>query len=320
MSQASLFVTGYLPERDRLIGKQEEGVRRLREDCAVLSVEEDFRPIACRHALQKEGTVSEWLRPNGKTRALRKALLEGEGLLLVSGKNDCVLLFRGLLEASGTVFAVRAPFCAPAVFRALQLCGRSCTVFPSRAFGDVRNATLSDELCGWLEELLFYTDRILGPTPLCAMTRARIIADFLGCRADRFALPATPLPISQTDDLRLTAFLLCVFLSLRARNGRLTASLAPPEDEHLPLSCRVCLTEQNATASKVACISEDALPFLSLDAFRDIHLSQSENGLTLEATFPVLSRREDHTPVLHAHLDRTLTLSMELSLDNSTED
>ncbi len=320
MSRQPLFVTGYLPEIQLLEDKKKDGVRLLREDCAVLSVEHDFQPIAYRSALQREGRVpADWLIADSKKRALLRRAAQMNETVLLTGKADCLMVFQSLLEATGTVFVVRAPFSAAALSRALHLCGRNCTVLPEPGLGDVRGATLTDELCRWLEEILFYTDRIFRDISLCAMTRAQIISEFLGCRTDRFSLPTEHLPISRTDDLRLTAFLLCVFLSLRARDGRLAAELAPSEDGQLPLACRVHLTEQNTHPSKGRRISENELPFLSLTAFRDIRLSQSPNGLTLEASFPVRTNQQNKIPLLHAHIDELLTLCIELSLDNCAD-
>ena len=322
MNAQPLFVTGYLPELDLLREKRESGVRQMREDCAVLSVEQGFRPIAYRLAGQKDSQKpSAWLVADGDKRALlQRSLQTTTDLLLLAGEDDCVLLFCGLLEASGTVFSVRAPFSAVEILRALRLCGRICTPIGSSPTCDVRNAALSDELLSWLEEILFYTDRIFGDRSLCAMTRSLLISEFLGCRTDRFALPSAPLPISPLDDLRLTAFLLCVFLSLRTRDGRLTAALTPPDDEDLPLVCCVHLSEPRAKGSQKRPLPEDTLPFLSLSAFRGIHLSQSDKGLTLEASFPVCRQEKDKVPVLHSLIEQPITLSVEWSLDRGAGD
>lgn len=307
------LIGSYLPELMLLRNKAQGGVRVMREDCAVLDAVNGFSPIAMRFsacARRDAGQAPFSFDRNTRIR-LRGLLRQGLPILLDGTEDSSLLILPTLLEATGTVMAIRAPLSAPTLLRALRLCGRTDVICAIDDMEDTHRApSLTQETAEWLEELLFYTDRILGnDRDIGLLSRALLIAAFTGCRPDTLALPCSPLPISSRDGQRLTAFLLCVFLSLRTERGRLVADASMPENIQAPICLRVGLTEAEQGASETP-ISMERLPFLSLPAFRDIRIVEQEGRLILETA--IARRADSEQLVLRSSVDSLRWIRIEL--------
>lgn len=272
-------IRSYIPEAFFLDRKDEAHMRVCREDLVLVDPFDEYRVVAGRG---KELCLNEPFEPilqlPRSERKFLKASLGQKPHLLLRKKNKPLLVFGDWLESSGLLL-VLCPNCdAESLQRALALMQRddfacseiASTNFPSPKHGD--GAVLE-----YLQELFYYLDRIFSTSKeLGLWTVASLTANLAGCRADFGAMTTEPLSLFPLDRMRLSAFLLCLFLSMREEASVASASASVSETE---VSLSVSSVLPSGTAS--AC----GYRFLQLPAFRDILLSRRNGGWVLEASF-----------------------------------
>jgi len=273
-------VKSYVPEAFFLEGKDTSHARICREDCALVDPANGFRVVAGRG---KEIALGEpylplCSLPSAERSFFQSTFAEHSHLLLDAG-GSALLLFRDLLPASGLLLAVRLSHGAGEVRNALLLLRRAdfvCSPAVCEASG--KQIRAEESLCRLLSELFYYLDPILSPTESVGLwTRTALIAGFAGCSAEYGELPVETGALIPAEVLRLSAFLLCLFLTARAESERTLAS-GELGAVTLLMSVSISPTEE---ATDSAC----AYPFLGLPAFREIRLSRSNEGWTLLASF-----------------------------------
>jgi hypothetical protein len=156
------------------------------------------------------------------------------------------------------------------------------------------SARYDEALCHQLEELFYYLDRILRPSPDSSLwTRCLLISNFVGCRLERVALPVTALSLSAGDDARMTLFLLCSFLTLRQKSGSVMTDGA---EESSNYQCTVSFFEESKTllaeeeAPSTSFESIEPPLFLEAICFSALRAIPTKEGMRLETRFPVLKK------------------------------
>ena len=281
-------IRSYIPEAFFLDQKDEDHMRVCREDLVLVDPADGYRVVVGRG---KEILAGEPFAPLVRlSRSERQFLEQSLGRkmrLLLQGKNEPILVFADLLEASGLLLVICPRFDTENLKRGLALLGKSEFISSNRSEAGAPSPRNGDAaVCKYLQELFYYLDRIFSVSEeLRLWTTAALIANLAGCHANFAAMPTeavTPLPM---DRLRLLAFLLCLFLSMREEAISATAT-----GEVSELSISLSASPLLPTGKASACNYR----FLQLPAFRDISISLRNGGWVLEASF---CKKTEHAPV-----------------------
>lgn len=152
-----------------------------------------------------------------------------------------------------------------------------------------------------VEELLYYTDRIFAEdSDATPMMQTHLLANFAGCRLDQLDLNAAfPFPDKMVKD-RYSAFLLCIFLTLRKTGGTVSAkenqqNVGKVQEEitagsHAELAFSI--TQKELSREKTdfdlpihrSKAPRFLFPFMELPCFRSFKLEQSDGALRFEMT------------------------------------
>ena len=272
-------IRSYIPEAFFLDQKGEDHMRVCREDFVLVDPADGYRAIAGRGKDLQIGTgFAPILRLSRSERAFLEANLGQNSRFLLRGKKEALLVFGDLLEASGLLLVLSPRFDAKSLQRGLALLqkgeflssGGVTARAPSPRNGD-------GAVCNYLQEVFYYLDRIFSPTDsLRLWTTASLIANLAGCRADFGAMPTEAIDLLPLDRLRLSAFLLCLFLSIR-ENATLATATGNVSDAEVSIGVSPTLP----LGAERACDYR----FLQLPAFRDISLAFRDGGWVLEAKF-----------------------------------
>lgn len=284
-------IRNYIPESFFLEKKDRDHMRVCREDVVLIDPANNFCVVAGRGKEIREGEPYTPLDrlPKSEWNFLKQSLGKGNRLL-VQGKNQAILVFGDLLSATGLLLIVCPHFDAVALRRGLLLLQRTDFVCSPALENGTPSPQQSDaSVCEYLQSIFYDLDRILSPSHKIGIwTRAALIANFAGCPSEFRSLPVEDIPLAPSEKLRLSAFLLCLYLSIRAEALR---ACAEGEDSLSSISLNVSLYEpQDATKA------EGDYPFLSLPAFRGISLHRQSYGWLLEASF----QKESDSLVFHS--------------------
>lgn len=301
----------YIPELSMLETKHRDGTRAVHEDCAVVDAASGYRILAGRgEQITPEATLPALCGLTKSDIALLETALCKHHRILLKGKRRTVLIFADMLQETGTLIAILPHAGATAFRRALTLTGHHDLVcIPS--FPEPSATDTDEEVCEQVEELFFYMDRILlRHDGVGIWTRSLLIANFTGCKLENVALPVENPPISAADEARLTVFLFCVFLTLRQKNGQVSAKSVQPLQANEAYSYQVVLTPTDPPRQKRSAKEENTdFPFLSLPAFYDFSARISDGRAILEAILPQSSKLPQ---MFHSAQDAFLHLRLEL--------
>lgn len=307
-------IRSYLPEIDLLKDKHGVGARILHEDCVVLDVQNGYRVIACRgEGLEIGAHFPSLCGLSDSDMSFWEAALCRHRRVLFNTTRGAALCFSELAENAGVLIVLLLHLSATDFLSALRSAEHNdIAVSPSLLSQPLPSAGYSFETREILDELFFYMDRILANRDIGIMTRSLLIANFTGCQIDSSPLPVEHPPLSRTDEVRLTAFLFCVFLSLRSKNGNITATGVTHGDSTKAFRYRISVTTaSNGTSSaKKKAANPLELPFLTLPAFCDFSATVSENGIVLHAALPI---KQTDTLVLHSAISPRGYLCIELT-------
>ena len=275
-------LNAYIPESLLTEEKQELARRVCREDCLIVDPSNGFRILTSRGSTAMQGDLlnKRFAIPPSEMRFLRNALSKHTRILLTGGSSRALLVFADLLRASGILLVLAPHADASAVARLLNHLGRSeFAVSPALSRVSPVPHNTDGDVYEQLTELFFYLDRILSPSPRFGLrTKTHLIANFAGCILDDVAVPLDALSCPPAECERLVAFLLCAFLSLRARDRGVSAKT--DEAEQSVLRYRVEPIADGDGRNVPPC----DFPFLSLPAFRHFTvLSADGEAPTLEA-------------------------------------
>jgi len=307
-------VSAFVPESAFLDTKQADACRVCFEDCVVVDTNHCNVPVAYRgeHPIPFTDYFSQISLPRSEYALLLSALRTHRRAVLNS-PNGALFVFGEFLEETGLLPIVRpriSPEDTSLVLRALSLLGEDgFFVSPSISRACAATSDVSDDVLHKIREQLFYINAFCNPSPFSQgiFTGSVRIANFAGCRLECSNLPVGEILIPPTEQIRLTAFLLCVFLSLRQLFNRVHASLA---NSTTPCLCYRVLAETESVHTSVSYTDEalhEKLPFLSLPCFNTIHFSISDQTLVFDALLntaaPSVNSIDGHPFTLRFALD-----------------
>ena len=302
-------LSSYVPETFHTSPKRQNACRLFWEELAVVDPEKDFCILASRGNSLPVG--SNFFKTCGvllRDSALLRSHLPKERRFLLPASNGCVLMLGDLLGETGLFLGLLLPQDAEDVLCALLRMGRGELVAPPELLpkGGLLSRPYDEELCRRLEELFYYLDRILIQTPEASLwTRCLLIANFVGCRLERVALPVEAPRLSKGDDACMTMFLICSFLTLRQKNGRVQAEGVTLDtlEKEPNYRCTVSFFEESDELLKArndeeeVPVQEDPPLFLQTACFSAHSLCPLDGGLRLETRF-LLPQKD---PVLGAY-------------------
>lgn len=211
-------VRAYVPELLMTEGKDQPHMRVCREECALLDPANKYRVLAGRGIDLKIGEpFAPFAALPASERDFMERALARTNRVLVNGKRGPLLIFGDLLPYSGLLFVVAPHFDERTLRRGLYWTAHAGFTAEIPIFEESLPLQREDEeVCRALEEMFYYLDRIFSDLPTPGLwTRTQLIANFAGCLLDQVQLPPEMPDIPRGERLRLTAFLLCAFFTMR---------------------------------------------------------------------------------------------------------
>ncbi len=284
----SSCVSGYVPESFFLEGKDRPGCRVLHDDCAVVEASEGLRILASRGFGADAGaSLASLLHLTAAQCARLSQFSESkEHCCLMDVGDASVFFFSAWYAPCRLLLAVRVHAEAREVRRVLAAAEERAGV----PLFDTEKDHATPTLLLQLAEIFYYTDHILTPTQ-SLWTHCRTVANFVGCRVEDLHLPLRTEALSADDFHRLTAFLCCLFLTLRARTGHIHAAQMPTdagEDEGcftLRVEQRVHRSAADVCPFEGISLTEKSFAFLELPAFRAFSGAQIGRDLVFDLAF-----------------------------------
>lgn len=227
----------YLPEKRHLEGKQNRSSRVLRERIAVFSAGADSRLMASYGLNASAGqTLFQVFDFEREERDFLESSLKSRRRVLAACAEGSLLVFGDWMADTGLLLVLHLPEPKSLLARVFALMGRGeIAVSPGEEPPHAKGFA-PDDAIEHLAELFYYLDRIFSPSAEIGLpTRAALIAELIGCRIDRDALPAAISELPSENQGGLTAFLFCALLTLRNENvslasvGNLRCSLSYTE-------------------------------------------------------------------------------------------
>ncbi|MBQ2735159.1 MAG: hypothetical protein IJF33_04935 [Clostridia bacterium] len=283
-------VESYIPELQYFQSKQQSGARLIHEDLAVLDATKDLRVLAGRGRLMHHGEPLASLcgLPREEITFLHRSLPSAFCTALLSACG-VVLIFGDLLKESGTLLAVVPHAEAAEVIRALAYVDEPIVKSPALSAQAVSEIYTNEEVCEQIQEIFFYVSRILKKNANIGIwTRTLLLANLVGCRIDETTLPTQELPIANVDFAKLVAFVFCVFLVLRQKDGRVGAACESTSAASMPYSYQVSFEPipDRKQQMPTPLSGQVDFPFLSHPAFRSFSMHSTADGVFLEAILP----------------------------------
>ena len=292
-------LSSYVPESLHTQGKRQKPSRVFFEDLAVIEPDRGFRILASRgRNLPVGGDFFTACGISSSDAELVRSHAPAQAGFLLPCATGCAIFFCDLTVQTGLIPCVLLSHSAEEVFCAMKRMGKDGFVVPRRILskGELLPLRYDEALCQRLEELFYYVDRILHPAPeLSLWTRSLLIANFVGCRLERVAFPVTAPPLSAENGARMTLFLICSFLTLRQKSGRV---LTEGDEDSSNYQCTVSFFEERkplAEEEDVLLESSEApaLPlFLEAPCFSSLMAIPTEDGMRLETRFPILKKEQ----------------------------
>ena len=270
-------IRAYVPTEIYRDQKEEIACPRFYEDFAILDPLGGYSILAARGLTLKSG--GQIHLPPEEIGFLEQELPRTE-ILAVRAEEGILLLFSALFSTTGLLPAILPHGNSAAVAYALTCMGADrirCS--PSVASG-ASHGQEAETVYLQLTETLSLCERVLRPDQNqdfrlhCAH-----IAQLSGCRANVVDLPIGHYPLHAGDYARWTAFLLCVFLSLRG-DSALGSHLALEHADRRAFQIR--LSHQSEHPRKTP-VSNTLYHFLTRPAFSGYFLTSDRDRLVIKA-------------------------------------
>ena len=294
----------YVSPTTYLEGKEESVYPRFREDLALLDPSNGYIPIAARGIVIK---VEEALSIPDNERAFLEEHLPSRKTIAIDTAQGIMLVLGQLYPSCGLHLAILPHGSKGAVAYAVGCLGTRRILSSPAVSSLASREEDAEEIYQNLTELIYLCLQILEPTadPDFRLHCAHI-AQLAGCRANATALPVGHFPIRSEDLQRWTAFLLCVFLTLRGDSSIGTALRLDHADTR---EFSMELSHESEYARKTP-VSHQIYRFLSLPAFSEFRLIRSGNRFSIEARL----QRSHVSKLLRAPLDDLLPMILHIDL------
>ena len=283
-------INAYVSPASFLNGKQESVFPKFQEDLAILDPSNGYVPIAARGLFLKSG--EEIGISPAELEFLQSRLPHCE-MIAIECERGIIVVFQHLYSACGLLPAVLPHGTSSAVAYALGCLGsRRIELSPAVSALAVRTAE-ADDAYHRLTDLLFLCTEIFEPAAdLDFRLHCARVAHLAGCKANVTEFPTGSFPIVLADLRRWTAFLLCVFLSLRGDSSIGTALRLDHADLR---EFSLKLSHQSEYTRKTP-VTDTIYRFLSLPAFAEFQLNRDKDRFTIEAQL----QRSSSTKLFHA--------------------
>jgi hypothetical protein len=303
-------IRAYVPNSAYLDQKQEIACPRFYEDFALLEPGQHYQVLASRGLTLKPDYK---LRiPPSEIDFLERNLLHAE-IIAVKTEEGILLVLTDLLSSTGLLPVILPHGDPGAVAYAVACIGENKIRLSPSVLASASPSKDAESIYAHLSETLSLCDRVLTPDPdrdfrlHCAH-----IAMLAGCRANVIDLPIGHYPLHAGDHARWTAFLLCVFLSLRgdsAKGSRLSLEHADLQEFQIRLS------HQSEHQRKTP-VTDTLYRFLTLPAFSKYVLTNERDRFVIEARL----RRRTTDGTLGAPIfgETQETLVIEIILENAS--
>ncbi len=298
-------VRAFVPERDQLLGKDEQSCPLFHDDLAVLDPAKGFAVLAARGPSLFS---AEAIKLSSEESAHLMASL-GEELVGVLWEGKPLLVFPSLLAHTG-LLPVILPHGDPATVARTLLC-LPMSVCPSTALSALAERGQSpNELYGSITESVLHCKRVLSPKePVDLRLHSAWVGALAGCRVDVTALPLEELSLLPSDLAKWTVFLLCVLLSLRGDSAQ-PSNLQAGERTEEAYALHFLHTSQQRSARHSPV--KRLYAFMEHPAFSSFSLEKTAKGIVIDA---VLHRRASLS-LLHA-TSELLRFSVEITAEAS---
>ncbi len=270
-------IRAYVPNTIFLDQKQEVACPRFYEDFAILAPGQDYSVLASRGLTLKPGCSIQL--PSSEIDFLEQNLLH-EKVIAVASEEGILLVFTDLFSSTGLLPVILPHGELHAVAYAVASLGMSSLRLSPSILALAIPAKDAETIYAQLSETLSLCDRVLTPDPNrdfrlhCAHA-----AQLSGCRANVVDLPIGRYPLHAGDHARWTAFLLCVFLSLRGDSATgSTLSLEHADRREF----QIRLSHQSEHQRKVP-VTDTLYRFLDLPAFSNYRLANGKGRFVIEA-------------------------------------
>ena len=270
-------INAYVSPAAFLDGKQETVFPLFREDLAILDPSDNYIPIAARGLFLKSGNKIHI--PPVELEFLQSRLPHRE-MIAIACEHGILVVFQHLYSTCGLLPAI-LPHGSPAsVAYALGCLGtRRIELSPTVAALASKTAE-TDDTYRHLTDLLFLCTEIFDPSAdLDFRLHCARVAHLAGCKANVTGFPTGSFPIALADLRRWTAFLLCVFLTLRGDSSIGTALRL----DHADLREFSLKLSHQSEYSRKTPVSDTIYEFLSRPAFTEFQLNRDKERFTIEA-------------------------------------
>ncbi len=297
-------IRAYVPSAAYLDQKQESACPRFYEDFAILDPCQPYTVLASRGFTLKPGynvqlppSELDFLEQNLKY-AQTVAVKAEEGILLV---------FTDLFSSTG-LLPVMLPHGEPdTVAYAVGCLGADRIRLSPATRASASPSKDAETIYAQLCETLELCDRVLIPDPdrdfrlHCAH-----VAHLAGCRANVTDLPIGHYPLHAGDHARWTAFLLCVFLSLRG-DSALGSHLTLDHADRRAFQIR--LSHQSEHQRKIP-VTDTLYRFLTLPAFSNFVLTNGRDRFVIEAKLRRRATEDTLGAPIPAEMQETLVIEI----------
>ena len=300
-------ISAYVPQSAYLDGKQEDVYPRFYEDFAILDPCQNYEAIAARgvHLKTNQSPVFSF----GEQDFLESHQADSK-VIAVDTKDGIMLVFQHLFPHCGLLPVLLPHFDKRAVAYALHTMEHLGILLSPTVLNQVRLHSDTETAYGQLSQSLKLCHDIFYPSQdLDFRLHCAHIAQLAGCKVNVTELPVGQYPILTSDQLRWTAFLLCVFLTVRGDSALGT-------DLHLAHADRreFCMKLSHSSEyHRKAPITDILYRFLTIPSFSDFRLSRFKNRFSIEGE---LRRKHSDNLVHNPTNQRTLSiLRIELFFD-----
>ena len=283
-------INAYVPASAYLEGKQESVTPRFYEDFAILDPTQNDSVIAARGLKLKSDRPLRFSL--GESDFLETNLLR-HAAVAVDTEDGILLVFRHLQSHCGLLAAALPHGSKTAVAYALRCFGNKDVLLSPAVAAQAHPCNEAEEVYLHLAPFFHLCEEVFSPEQnFDFRLHCARVAQLAGCKINVTQLPTGHYPVLSGDLSRWTAFLLCLFLTLRGDSSLGTAFQLEHADRQ---EFSMKISHQSEYQRKIP-ITESIYQFLSLPAFSDFRLSRSNHQFSIQAVL----RRQHSSHLLRA--------------------
>lgn len=283
-------INAYVPASAYLEGKQEGVTPRFYEDFAILDPAQNNSVVAAR-GLTLKSDRSPRISPEELD--FLETHLHRHATVAVDTEDGILLVFRHLQPHCGLLATALPHGSKNAVAYALRCFDNKDVLLSPTVAAQAHPCNEAEDVYLHLTSFLHLCEEVFTPEKSFDFRlHCAHVAQLAGCKINVTQLPTGHYPILSGDLSRWTAFLLCLFLTLRGDSSLGTAFQLEHADRQ---EFSMKISHQSEYQRKIP-ITESIYQFLSLPAFSDFRLSRSNHQFSIQAVL----RRQHSSHLLRA--------------------